>query len=238
LRRHGAPWTEFVTTEFADGVGRLWWVELEEAVRRLDRLTVAGEAGAERHLAAGTAQEKRAAFAEIYRSLRAGPEQDLRAAIATLAREAGLDSDALVRRLCLGWADLAQLAQDGDVTIGAHTLTHPMLAKHDAATARREIVDAKRIIESRLGTEVRHIAYPVGDPSSAGPREFEEARAAGYLTGVTTRPGHLFAGHADHLTALPRVSVNGLYQTEAAMRALLSGAPFLLWNRGRQLNVA
>jgi hypothetical protein len=38
--------------------------------------------------------------------------------------------------------------------------------------------------------------------------------------------------------ALPRVSVNGLYQSEAALRALLSGVPFLLWNRGRRLNVA
>jgi hypothetical protein len=31
--------------------------------------------------------------------------------------------------------------------------------------------------------------------------------------------------------------VNGLHQTEAALRALLSGVPFLLWNRGRRLNV-
>src|SRR5437868_9652796 len=32
LRQHGAPWTIFVTTEFADGRGRLWWLELEEAI--------------------------------------------------------------------------------------------------------------------------------------------------------------------------------------------------------------
>ena len=54
---------------------------------------------------------------------------------------------------------------------------------------------------------------------------------------MTTRPGHLFAEHAGELTALPRVSVNGLYQSEDAIRALLSGVPFLVWNRGRRLNV-
>ena len=52
-----------------------------------------------------------------------------------------------------------------------------------------------------------------------------------------TRPGHVFPEHGEHLHALPRVSVNGLFQTEAALKALLSGVPFLAWNRGRRLNV-
>ncbi|MDX3810325.1 MAG: polysaccharide deacetylase, partial [Bosea sp. (in: a-proteobacteria)] len=50
-------------------------------------------------------------------------------------------------------------------------------------------------------------------------------------------PGHLFAEHADHLHALPRVSLNGLHQNEAALRALLSGLPFWLRGRGRRLDV-
>src|SRR5919205_4261150 len=45
LRRHGAPFTVFVAADFADGTGHLWWVELEEALARLDRVavTVGGE---------------------------------------------------------------------------------------------------------------------------------------------------------------------------------------------------
>jgi hypothetical protein len=39
--------------------------------------------------------------------------------------------------------------------------------------------------------------------------------------------------HLDRLHALPRISVNGLFQTDAALSALLSGVPFLAWNRGR-----
>ena len=47
-----------------------------------------------------------------------------------------------------------------------------------------------------------------------------------------------FAWDAAHLAALPRVSVNGLWQDLRHLEVLLSGAAFALWNRGRRLNVA
>ena len=55
---------------------------------------------------------------------------------------------------------------------------------------------------------------------------------------MTTRPGLLFPEHAGARLALPRVSLNGLWQDLRYLDVLLSGAPFRLWNRGRRLNVA
>ncbi len=237
LERYGAPWTLFATTGFADATARLWWLELEEAVRRLSRIetTVAGE---QLSLPAGTDDEKIAAFDALYPRLRTLPEPAMLDAIAGLAEVARVDAGAFARDLCLRWDELRALAKRRDVTIGAHTLTHPMLAKHDESFVRHELAEAKARIEAVLGVDVRHLAYPVGDPTSAGPREFALARQAGYETAVTTRPGHLFPGHAAHLLALPRVSLNGLFQTGRALDALLDGLPFLLWNRGRRINVA
>jgi peptidoglycan/xylan/chitin deacetylase (PgdA/CDA1 family) len=233
LRRHDAPWTMFVTTDYAEGRGSLWWLELEEAIRVSSRAIFEG-----REYASATPAEKTAVFADLYATLRAGPEPRLRAATASLCDIAGVDRTALVRDLCLGWDEIAALSTDEPaLTIGAHTLSHPMLAKWDEADARCEIAESKSEIEARLGRPVRHLAYPVGDPGSAGTREFRLASEAGFATAVTTRPGHLFAGYRDHLTALPRVSINGLHQTDAAVRALLSGVPFLVWNRGRRVNV-
>ncbi|NNM72261.1 polysaccharide deacetylase family protein [Enterovirga aerilata] len=233
LRRHGAPWTLFVTSDYASGHGRLWWLELEEVVRRRPSLMLDG-----RELPARGPEEKQAAFAHAYAVLRAGPEQVLRDTIAAWCAESGVDMTELVRRECMGWDELAELARQPGVAIGAHTLSHPMLAKHDAGRAWLEIEGGRAAIAEKLGAEPRHLSYPVGDPGSAGPREFELAARAGYATAVTTRPGHVFPEHAAHLTALPRVSVNGLHQSEAAVRALLSGVPFLAWNRGRRLDVA
>ena len=232
LRRHDAPWTMFVTTDYASGSGRLWWIELEEIVRRSTTIALPGLS-----IAAGTPSEKADAFALAYRHLRSGPEELLRDTLAAWGDAVELDRPAFVRGLCLGWDELGEMAKDPRLSFGAHTVTHAMLAKHDEATARREIEESRSILAARLKREICHLAYPVGDPTSASPRDFAIAKGAGFITALTTRPGHLFAAHADHLTALPRVSMNGLHQSEAALRALLSGLPFWLWNRGRRLNV-
>lgn len=237
LRRHDAPWTMFVTADYAAGRGRLWWLELEEAIARLDHVTLDLD-GERREWPSATPADKAQAFEAIYWRLRAGPEERLLAAIAGLAATAGVDGQALVAKLCLRWDEIAALAREPGVMIGAHTMSHPMLKKHDEAIARKEIAFSKTLVEERIGRPVRHFAYPVGDPTSAGPRDFSLAAQAGFDTAVTTRRGHVFSAHAGHLHALPRVSINGAFQTDAALRALLSGAPFLAWNKGRRVNVA
>lgn len=236
LARHRAPWTLYVTPGFVDGTASLWWLELEEAIRRLPRLAV--DTG-NSLLSARTESdaEKQKAFIRLYWILRRGPEQNLRRIVADLAREAGIDGSGIVRDLCLPWGTLKAMTGAPDITIGAHTMTHPMLARLADHAAHAECMDSKARIEAELERPITHFAYPVGDPGSAGPREFAMAQAAGFASAVTTRPGHLFAGHGDHLHALPRVSLNGHHQSEAALRALLSGLPFLIWNSGRKLNV-
>jgi len=237
LRKHRAPFAVYVTTGFADATQPLWWLDLEEAIARQDQVTVALPGGPARFETA-TAEEKRQAFDTIYWALRPGPETTMRMVIARMAAAAGIDPLARTRALCMRWHELRQIAADPLCTIAAHTLSHPMLAKHSEEVARHEMEASRSIIAEQLGCEVRHLSYPVGDPGSAGPREFTLARAAGFETAVTTRPGVLFADHLDHLTALPRISVNGLFQSRGDVAALISGVPTALQNRGRRLNVA
>ena len=62
--------------------------------------------------------------------------------------------------------------------------------------------------------------------------------AAGFKTAVTTRPGMIFPESADHLTALPRVSLNGNYQDARILPVLTSGAATAMWNGFRRVDAA
>lgn len=231
LSRHGVPWTLFVTPSFTTGSGRLWWLELQEAVARLDRVRVE-IGGSTLDLPARSRAEKLRAFKLVYRHLLSNPGEPLLSAISLLARAADLDPAGLVRNLCLSWDELGELSRECGVTLGSHTLTHPSLAHLPHRAALEEVIQGRRLVEARLGIEVRHLAFPHGGKLTAGPREFAIAREAGFRTAVTTRPGHLFPEHGRCLHALPRIQVSGLFQTEEAIRASLSGVPFLLGRRG------
>ena len=153
--------------------------------------------------------------------------------IARLAAKASISKTDLVATACMDWNGIREMAVDPLCTIGVHTLTHPMLAKHPAEMAEREMAESRRQIEAQIGRPARHLSYPVGDPTSAGPREFAMAAQLGFASAVTTRPGMILSAHAHQLTSLPRLSINGKWQTAKMVEVLLSGAPFALLNKGR-----
>jgi peptidoglycan/xylan/chitin deacetylase (PgdA/CDA1 family) len=237
LERREAPFTAYVTSGFADGAARLWWVELEEAVRRLDRVDIA-IAGADLRLPAESPAQKAKAFDAVYWRLRDGSEEELLRATAELCAKAGIEPLDLTRRSCLDWEALGRLARHELATIGAHSVTHARLAKLAGDNARAEMAQSRSRIEEMLGVEPKHFCYPVGDPTSAGVREFELARELGFESAVTTRPGVLFPEHREHVCALPRLSINGRHQNLSTVEILLSGAPFALVNRGRKVRAA
>ena len=237
LEGRGAPYTVFFATGFLDRTARLWWLELEEAIRRLDEVEIDLSRFRVR-CPARTAEEKSAAYDRIYWALRARDEESLLAAIGELAAQAGVDAAGLYGENFLNWDGARALAANPLVEIGAHSLTHRRLAHWPAEVVRAEMANSRVELQRRLGKPARHFAFPIGDATSAGPREFALARELGFLTAVTTCPGVLYSAHAEHMHALPRLSVNGLFQDARALESLVSGAPTALMNLGRRVNVA
>ncbi len=234
LEKHRAPFTMYVTTGFADRSARLWWVELEEAIRRLPQVAI--DIGGESvTLPSATTADKYAAFTTLYRRLSDGREEVLLDVIRELAAKARVNSAELVDELCLDWEGVKDISRNELCTIGVHTLTHPRLAKRSDAFMRHELAESRWLIEAHIDKPAEHLAYPVGDRAAAGDREVKAAAELGFKSAVTTRPGMIFPAHEDYKTALPRLSINGNWQSINAVEILLSGVPFALWNRGKRV---
>jgi peptidoglycan/xylan/chitin deacetylase (PgdA/CDA1 family) len=229
FKRHGVPFTIYVPSDFGDGAGDLWWLALEEAIRRLPSLTVPmGEVPQSFDLS--TDLKKSSAFETIYWWLRRLPEDEARRQVAEFALQAGVDGQALCRDLVMSWAELRDFAQDPLVSIGAHTTAHRALAKLPYEQARKEITESIARVEREIGKPCRHFSYPYGAEDSAGARDFDIVRGLGLRTAVTTRKGLLHAGPDVDYAALPRLSLNGDYQDLRYLKVLLSGVPFAVWN--------
>ena len=234
FKKFGVPFTIYVPTDFAEGRGDLWWLTLEEALRRSQSVTLEMN-GTRRTFNLATAAEKDAGFHEIYWWLRQMPEDRARAVTHRLSREAGFDHTEFCAKLIMNWDELRDFSRDPLVSIGAHTNAHFALSKLPADVARREIAESVERITAEFGKPCRHFSYPYGCELSAGEREFEFARELGVATAVTTRKGLLHTSHKDTMTALPRLSLNGDFQDARYIKVLLSGAPFALWNAARRL---
>jgi peptidoglycan/xylan/chitin deacetylase (PgdA/CDA1 family) len=237
MQEFDAPLTLYVTSDFADGSGRLWWIALEMAIARASsiEMTIGGMLC---RLDTVTSAAKQAAFDRLHETLRGLPEHALRHEMTALRARHGVDDATICRNLCMSWDELKPFAAHPLVTIGSHTVSHCNLAAEDEESARRELTASRARIEDVLQRPVVHLAYPYGDRAAAGPREFASAGAAGYRTAVTTRPGMVFPENAGHLTALPRVSLNGNYQDRRILPVLTSGAATAMWNGFRRVDAA
>jgi peptidoglycan/xylan/chitin deacetylase (PgdA/CDA1 family) len=238
LKAAQVPFALYIATSFPDRLGKLWWLVLEAVIARNARLALVMD-GEERHIECAGVSAKREVFERLYWWLRGlSSETEILAVVRDLAARYGVDTTSLCGELCMDWDEIGEIAQDPLATIGAHTVNHVMLAKTSDAAVRSELIKSRAVLEAALGSAPAHLAYPFGDRTTAGPREFAIAAELGFKTAVTTRPGVLFAEHAEHLTALPRISLNGTYQDERFISVLMSGAATALWNGFRRVDAA
>jgi peptidoglycan/xylan/chitin deacetylase (PgdA/CDA1 family) len=236
--RYDAPFTIFVPSSFPERAGKLWWLALELAITRNDKV-IARLGDAEETFACATPQQKSDAFNRIYWRLRELPDEaEIHARVDALAARHGIDMAPLRDELCMTWDEVRALAADPLATIGAHTVNHVMLAKASEDAARRELKVGREAVEKELGRPVLHLAYPYGGRDIVGPREFRLAAEIGYKTAVTTRPGVLFPEHTAQPMALPRISLNGQFQQKRHLKVLMSGAATALANGFRRVDAA
>ncbi len=230
LRRQQCPFTLYVPTAFADGVGELWWQAIEDIITAQSAIALTDN-GETDYVPTATLAEKQAAYDLVYGKMRAMPEPARIALLHDLAAKYDYDLGAQCKALVMNWSELRSFAADPLCTIGAHTVHHYELAKLPADQARREIDQSAKVLEAQFGRRPRHLSYPIGGHASAGPRDYALAAELGFRTGVTTIPGALYPRTRDSLMALPRVSLNGLFQARRYMDVFAAPAVFSVLGR-------
>jgi peptidoglycan/xylan/chitin deacetylase (PgdA/CDA1 family) len=201
LQRHGLSATFYIATGFLDG-GRMFNDTVIEAVRRSthSQLDLSGLGlQCPDTLALGDAAHRRAAVHALLNALKYRQlEERLQLVQAVADRAGGRLPDDLM--MC---SAQVQALRQGGMTIGAHTVSHPILAVLDEAAARQQIEDSRAQLQNLLGERVAHFAYPNGVPG----RDFTDStaqlvRSMGFDSAVTTGWGAARGG-AD-LFQLPR----------------------------------
>ncbi len=229
FKEYDCPFTIFISPAIIDGVCELWWRGLEAVIAGTPHLSITID---DQHfdLDTTTDSQKTQAFEKLYWPVRQLPEHEQRTWIRNLCQSQGVNIDALCRSVAMTWGHVREIAADPLCTIGAHTVNHYAVARLEPSEVIREAEMSRERIEQEIGTRPDLFAYPYGDETSAGERDFELIRQAGFKAAVTTRKGMIFPAHRDHLTGLPRVSLNGGYQKLRYVEVLLSGTAFAIWN--------
>lgn len=188
LQRHGLPATFFIATGFLDG-GCMWNDAVIEAVRQckahsldltdlgVDKLGV---------LALGDTALQRTAIDSVLKAIKYLPAGHRMEATQRIAIKAQVQP---TTHLMMTSEQVRSLHRAG-MQIGAHTVSHPILAGLSDAAALAEISDSKRRLEAILDEPVRLFAYPNGRPGlDFTDRTVQLAREACFEAAVTTAKG-------------------------------------------------
>lgn len=227
---HRVPFTVFVTGGFACRTHSIWWETLTELLRTLPHLEFDFGSGPVT-LPLATNRHKEAAFARFSAFIHSGDETTAIKALDAVARVNGIDPLLITERLIMREPELKSLVLNPLATLGAHTISHRALARLDEHEAREEMQASAERLECITGIRPVAFAYPYGLRPTVSSREHRLADELGFAAAVTTDPGTLDARSFDTPMALPRISLNGLYQKRKYVSALASGIPFKLLRR-------
>ncbi len=161
LRQFDTPATFFITTGYIGAGSEFWWDELERLVP------------AEKYL-------------PLYQKLQPLTHAERRQILNTIATQADAGSPCRASHRPLTIAELQELAAHQLFEIGAHTVTHPLLAALSPEQQYREISGSKTWLEKLLNRSVTSFSYPYGGAAHYTPSAVQAVRDLGFARACTT----------------------------------------------------
>jgi peptidoglycan/xylan/chitin deacetylase (PgdA/CDA1 family) len=186
LARYGLPATVFLATGFI-GTGRVpWYDRLALAFKTTMASSVKLPWGEILNLR--TLDDRLRALQATLTYFKRLSHDRFSANLEGLLTVLGGNNQEQFKGLMLSWDDVRSLVRLG-FTIGAHTVTHPILSQVDTERARQEVLGSKAMIEAAGFPPPRAFAYPNGGPEDYNETVKAMVRQAGFTCAVTTRFG-------------------------------------------------
>jgi peptidoglycan/xylan/chitin deacetylase (PgdA/CDA1 family) len=174
LRQHRLFATFFLTTGFLDQPRAPWWDEIAWMVHNAGDKTPAGDkrpagrASQPCHelLPAGVSLfgvDRDASIAALVARYKTLPDGEGERFLEQLAQKSGCGrcSTSEARDLWMTW-EMAREMHSAGMSIGGHTVTHPVLARLPPERQKEEITTCARRLAEELPVAMRWFAYPVG----------------------------------------------------------------------------
>jgi len=166
LRKFGCPATFFVTSGFIDQPQVSWWDEIAWMVRSssLEQLPPSRWNSQIIEFGADARETAVRTLLRIYKTLPATATHEFlnHLADATLS---GRCPETTARAEWMTW-DMIREMQDGGMSVGGHTQSHPVLATLAPEHQHEEIAAGLQRLECELGQRPTAFSYPVGNHDS------------------------------------------------------------------------
>lgn len=193
LKSFHLPATLFVVSGFVNQELWLWPDVVHFCLSRspLERLVLEMPDGRLFERGLSTETERRAADNDLDGLLLAMPDEARRGIIANLPRHSGVPLPGVIPDAYapMNWEDLRTMVGEG-LEVGAHTETHPVLARiASQEVLQKEVSGSKIAIERSLHVPVQHFCYPNGQQSDFNAASVEAVRDAGFLSATTAQRG-------------------------------------------------
>jgi peptidoglycan/xylan/chitin deacetylase (PgdA/CDA1 family) len=224
LEAYRVPATVFVTTGYIGVQENLWWDELAKLIldpeSRQEELSLTLNGHHYAYTFPPQAREpctpdsdakwraweaapglRQSAYVAIYEMLLKLSDTEREKALEQLRTGATRYDDRRQHR-CLTENELRELGSGDLVEIGAHTLTHPVLAQLPLEQQAREIVGSKQRLEAVTGKDVTSFAYPFGKRHHYNRQTVEAVRATGFVCACSNFGG--LVNRSSDRFALPR----------------------------------
>ncbi len=194
LQKYDWPATVFLPTGFVDRESLLWTDWLEFLIWKAPNVSPAFRwNGSTVPLALYSATQRRSFIAQQKSVLKGMPISDVLDWLKSLERHIGITYDwSSVPPLLqpLTWDQVRVMRASGLISVGSHTVSHPILSNCPADGREAELLDSKHRIETELGAPCHLFAYPHAMLADITSETESAVRKAGYSLAVTMESGH------------------------------------------------